>query len=128
MPEHAHLLISETGTLAGENKWVSCFWQEPTLPQKAREGWGNLHLLIGETRTVAREYKRVSCFWPEPTLPQKAREEWGNLVRSLDSERMGQPLLFSPARGPWRFDLDGSLPARRVVNKTTPFPVLWPLH
>ena len=90
MPEHVLLLISGTGTVAGENKWVS---------------WS----------------------WPEPTLPQKAREGWGNLV-SLDSERMGQPLLFSLARGPWRFDLDGSLPARRVVNETAPFPVLWLLH
>src|SRR5579872_4465331 len=25
----------------GENGWEACSWPEPTLPQKAREGWGN---------------------------------------------------------------------------------------
>jgi hypothetical protein len=48
MPERVHLLISETGTLAGENKWVSWSWPEPTLPQKTREGWGNLVSLDSE--------------------------------------------------------------------------------
>jgi hypothetical protein len=28
--------------VAGENKWGAWSWPEPTLPQKAREGWGNL--------------------------------------------------------------------------------------
>jgi len=32
--------------------------------------------------------------------------------------------LFSPARGPLRFDLDNPFPPSRIVNKTTPFPVL----
>src|ERR1051326_5172346 len=27
---------------ASENGWGACSWPEPTLPQKAREGWGNL--------------------------------------------------------------------------------------
>jgi len=42
MAEHVHVLIGETRTVAGEYKRVSCFWPEPTFPQKAREGWGNL--------------------------------------------------------------------------------------
>src|SRR5579864_7778726 len=33
---------SRNGPRGGENRWVSCSWREPTLPQKAREGWGNL--------------------------------------------------------------------------------------
>src|SRR5579864_3282438 len=36
--------------------------------------------------------------------------------------------LFSPPRCPLRFDLDSPFRPRRIVNKTTPFPVLRPLH
>jgi len=36
--------------------------------------------------------------------------------------------LFSPPRGPLRLDFDNRFRPRRIVNKTTPFPVLWPLH
>jgi hypothetical protein len=32
---------NRNGPRGGENRWVSCLWPEPTLPQKAREGWGN---------------------------------------------------------------------------------------
>src|SRR5207245_8716548 len=32
---------SRNGQRGGENEWGSCLWPEPTLPQKAREGWGN---------------------------------------------------------------------------------------
>ena len=35
---------------------------------------------------------------------------------------------FSPPRGPLRFDLDNPFRPRRIVNETTPFPILWPLH
>src|SRR5579872_3099822 len=33
---------NRNGRRGGESGWVSCSWPEPTLPQKAREGWGNL--------------------------------------------------------------------------------------
>src|SRR5579864_951013 len=33
---------NRNGPRGGENKWVSRSWPEPTLPQKPREGWGNL--------------------------------------------------------------------------------------
>jgi REP element-mobilizing transposase RayT len=37
---------NRNGPRAGEYKWVSSSWPGPTLPQKAREGWGNPKLGI----------------------------------------------------------------------------------
>ena len=36
--------------------------------------------------------------------------------------------LFSPARGPLRFDLDSPFHPCCIVNKAAPFPILWSLH
>src|SRR5579864_1801423 len=40
--ERASHAANRSGQSGGENKWVSRSWLEPTLPQRAREGWGNL--------------------------------------------------------------------------------------
>jgi hypothetical protein len=68
-----------------------------------------------------------------PNLPAQDLECGCPTLRAFLCGRVGSghehdTHLFSPPRGPLRFYLDNPFRPRRIVNKTTPFPVLRPLH
>ena len=64
----------------------------------------------------ARQVSDRGC----PTLPAFLAE--GGLWPGHETH------LFSPARRPLRFDLDNPFHPRCIVNKATPFPILWGFH
>jgi len=72
---------------------------------------------MGAGPSFANQDSLLGC----PTLPALFAGGWALATSAT-------PIRSRPPRCPLRFDLDNPFRPRRIVNKTTPFPVLWPLH
>ena len=84
-----------------------------------------MHKKSGGWPTLSNQDSSRGCPTPSTALRAGSSRVLGGRVGSGQEH---DTHLFSPPRGPLRFDLDHPFLPRGIVNKTTPFPVLWPLH